>query len=202
MKAMKPNRGIKMLDRVYLYVPFEDNGKVRALGARWDFERKCWYIDARQRPGPFRCWLTEPGVKSLQGEEYSIVSEQACVALARTRCWKCRASIEVACVYCQSGWVDGDRCEEFTVSNISAIDESLRRQLERWPLFRFRHSNVVGGRCLVNHCPHCRAPQADYYLHCEPDGAFFTLKGAPSGAIALEKLSGRVCMEGDQGFEP
>jgi hypothetical protein len=191
-----------MSDRTYLHVPFEENGRVRALGARWDFERKCWYIDERQHPGPFRCWLNETGEEGPKEHEYSIVSEDACVARTRTSCWRCGSRIEVICIYCQLGWVDGDRYEEFTVSNITAIDETLRRQLDRWPFFRFGYSKVAGGRCLANHCPNCRAHQADYYLHCEPQGAFFTLKGAPVGAIAFERLTGKVCMDGDQGFEP
>lgn len=191
-----------MRDRTYLYVPFEERAEARALGARWDFQRKCWYIGALQDPGPYRRWLDDRTAESSREHWYSIVSEQAAVACTKARCWKCRTSAEVICIYCQSGWVDGDRYEDFTVSNITAIDDALRRQLERWPLFRFGYSKVAGGRCLANHCAHCHTLQADYYLHCEPGGAFFTLKTAPAGAMVLERLNGRVCMDGDQGFEP
>ncbi len=191
-----------MHDRTYLYVPVEESAQARARGALWDSERKCWYIDRLQDPQPYRRWIDGDPTGSSSESEYSIVSDQACVARARTRCWRCHAEIEVLSIYCHSGWVDGDRYEEFTVSNITAIDDSLRQQLERWPLFRFGYNKSADGRCLTNHCPRCRVVQADYYLHCEPGGAFFMVKGAPAGAIALERLSGRVCMDGDQGFEP
>lgn len=134
--------------------------------------------------------------------EFSIASEEAYVATAKTCCWKCRAAIEVVCVYCARGEIRGDLYEEFAVSHITAIDEALRRQLARWPLFRFGYSRFAGGRCVANHCPRCRALQGDYFLHCEPSGPFFRLKGAPPGAVELTPLSGRVRMTGDEGFEP
>ncbi len=192
---------MNMPNKTYLYVPFEENTKVKALGGRWDSERKCWYIEDRQDPAPFRRWLNDRET-TLFEREYSIASEQASVARAKTRCWKCRGSTEVICIYCGTGYVDGDRYEDFSVSNLTAVDEALRRQLARWPFFRFGFSKLAGGRCLANHCTHCGVIQADYYLHCEPGGAFFTLKGAPAGAIEFAPLTGKVCMDGDQGFEP
>ncbi len=191
-----------MRNKTYLYVPFEESGQVKALGGRWDFERKCWYIDDRQDPVPFRRWLSGRGEVLSLDQAYSIVSERAYIASADTRCWKCGATTEVVCIYCATGTVDGDRYEDFSVSNITAVDANLRRQLERRPLFRFGYSKAAGERVLANHCLRCGALQADYYLHCEPDGAFFAVKGAPPGAIEFESLTGRVCMDGDQGFEP
>ncbi len=191
-----------MRNKTYLYVPFEENAQVKALGGRWDLERKCWYIEDRQDPVRFRRWLHGRGESTVLDESYSIVSDRAYIASATTRCWRCGVSIGVVCIYCAAGIVDGDCYEDFSVSNITAVDESLQRQLERWPFFRFGYSKVFGGRALANHCPHCRRLQADYYLHCEPEGAFFTVMGAPAGAIELQPLAGRVRMDGDQGFEP
>ncbi len=136
------------------------------------------------------------------GAEFSIASDEAYVATTEARCWRCRASIEVVCIYCATGEICGDRYEEFAVSNVTAIDEALRPQLAGWPHFRFGYSRAAGGRYLANHCPHCRALQGDYFLHCEPGGAFFTLKGAPPGVVKLTRLRGRVRLSGDEGFEP
>ncbi len=136
------------------------------------------------------------------GEPYSIASEDAYVVSAKARCWRCRAVIEVVCIYCAAGEILGDHYEEFAVSNITAVDAALWRQLERWPSFRFGYSRTAEGRYLANHCPCCRALQGDYFLHCEPGGAFFTLKGAPPGVIAVTPLLGRIRLTGDEGFEP
>jgi hypothetical protein len=195
------------MSKIYLYVPFEENAQVKALGGRWDFERKCWYIDQRKDATPFLRWMngtgaTESTDAASADHEYSIVSEQASIARATTDCWKCGASTEVICIYCESGLIDGDPYDAFTVSNITSTDDGLRRQLARWPFFRLGYDRIAGERCLANHCPRCNALQADYYLHCEPDGAFFTLKGPRGAAIKFERLAGRVAMDGDQGFEP
>lgn len=136
------------------------------------------------------------------GEPFSIASEDAYVVSANARCWRCRAVIEVVCIYCATGEILGDRYEGFAVSNITAVDAALWRQLERWPSFRFGYSHSAQGRYLANHCPSCRALQGDYFLHCEPAGAFFALKGAAPGAIALTPLLGQVRLSGDEGFEP
>lgn len=191
-----------MPDNIYLYVPFEDKARVKSLGACWDVERKCWYIKREQDPAPFRRWIGDEDGKDGEGEEYSIVSERAYVASAHSRCWRCHQRIEVLCIYCQSGCVDGEAYEDFTVSNITAIDDCLRRQLARWPSFRFGYSRTERRRYIVNHCTHCGSLQGDYYLHCEPSGAFFTLKHAPVGQIQLQALTGCVSLSGDQGFEP
>lgn len=189
-------------ERTYLYVPFEEKAQAKELGARWDVERKCWYIESSLDPGPFRRWIGGDDVLNRDKEEFSVISEQAYVARTATNCWRCRAGIEVLCVYCQTGWVDGEAYEEFTVSNITAVDDALRLQLERWPTFRFAYSRSERKRYLANHCTRCGTLQGDYFLHCEPGGAFFTLRDAPSGLIVFQPLTGRVRLSGDQGFEP
>lgn len=134
--------------------------------------------------------------------DHPIVSAEAFILSARARCWRCHGSIRVVCIYCESGCIAGEAYEQFTVSNISAIDEALSRQLDGLRDFRFAYSREAGGRVLLNHCPHCRVAQADYFLHCEPGGAFFTLRDAPAGAFEITPLLGRISLAGDEGFEP
>lgn len=186
------------MERVHLFVPFEERDLVRALGAHWDTSAKHWYLDPGQDPAPFRRWLGDGD----EDEGYSIESEQAYVAAARTRCWKCRAVIEVICIYCESGLIGGELYREFSVGHVTAVDEALRRQLARWPFFRVGFDRSEGHRCFANHCPRCRSLQGDYFLHCEPGGAFFSLRGAPPGTVLFSPLAGRVRLSGDEGFEP
>ena len=192
---------ITYADRIYLHVPFEDRERARARGARWDSNQKCWYLECSQNRGPFREWLEEEPPPERTAI-YSIASASAHVAVARSRCWKCAARIPVVCLYCADGTIGGEPYEDFTVSNIKAIDAALEGQLARWPFFRFGYDRRERGRLLANHCERCGALQQDYYLHCEPGGAFFTLKDAPSSAIELTALAGTVRLTGDEGFEP
>lgn len=192
------------MGRKYLYVPFEERDEAMRHGARWDPDAKCCFIDseldAELDTASLRRWLGQR--PAAADPPYSIVCEQAYIVSTRIRCWKCAASIRVACLYCESGRIDGEPYEHFTVSNITAVDDALRRQLEPFSELRFAYSRDGGGRFLVNHCPRCRAQQADYYLHCEPSGAFFSLKDAPAGAFEIVPLAGPVRLTGDEGFEP
>ena len=65
--------------------------------------------------------------------EYRILSDETVVVSGRVKCWHCLAEIEVICLYCQTGFIDGVATANFSVSNVTRIDESLRLQLARWP---------------------------------------------------------------------
>jgi len=182
--------------RQYLYVPFEERQAVGALGAHWDESSKCWYLEPGQDTRPFGRWLGDD-----PGEDYTIVTDHAYVATTHARCWRCGTRTQVCCLYCEQGIVDGESCEHFAVSEVTSMDSSLAAQLGAWPQFRFS-STRASGRCLTNHCTHCGATQADYFLHCDPGGAFFLIRGAAPGTIHLDRLRGRIRLDGDVGFEP
>jgi hypothetical protein len=184
------------MSRIYLYVPYEEREEVRALGAQFDEESRCWYVEGEADRAPFSRWLGEGAA-----EEYAVVSERAFIAAAKTECWRCRARIEVVCLYCKEGQVNGEPYSEFSVSRITAVDASLLDQLARWPHFHFGATRS-SGRYLANHCASCGVMQGDEFLHCEPNGAFFSIKNAAPGTIELTRLSGVVRMNGDEGFEP
>jgi hypothetical protein len=191
---MQP-RGGEVMSKVYLYVPFEDRAEVSLLGARWDAALKCWYVD-NPNDTRFRKWL------GYRETHFAISSDRAFVASTNVRCWRCHAPTNVICIYCEIGEIHGEPYSAFTVSDITAVDARLKTVLEKWPSFRYVVDWSRGERYFVNHCSECEAAQRDYYLHCEPGGAFFMLKGAEPGAITFTPISGRVCLDGDEGFEP
>lgn len=134
--------------------------------------------------------------------DYRIISDEAAVVSGRVKCWSCRADIEVICLYCQTGFVDGEAIPDFSVSNISAIDESLRVQLSRWPKFHPARGRGSRRGCFVNHCSCCDKPQDDYYLHCQPGGLFFSFQGQLAQDLKIHALQGAIRLSGDEGFEP
>jgi len=46
-----------MSDRTYLAVPFDEKDDAKALGARWDWQAKAWYVPAGVGPEAFSPWL-------------------------------------------------------------------------------------------------------------------------------------------------
>jgi len=186
------------MDRILLYVPFEETQQARSAGATRDPQSKCWYIRPDQERRRFLRWLRpcEPSA------EYTIESDHAYVVVAATPCWRCGSPTQVICVYCKSGEIRGQTYRDFTVSNVTALEPALRRQLAAWPNFRIIARGPAAGQFFANHCDHCRALQDDYFLHCEPGGVFFAPTAAPPGALRLVRIAGRVRLSGDEGFEP
>ena len=105
-------------------------------------------------------------------------------------------------MYCKSGEIRGQTYRDFTVSNVTALEPALRRQLAAWPNFRIIARGPAAGQFFANHCDHCRALQDDYFLHCEPGGVFFAPSAAAPEALQLVRLSGCIRLSGDEGFEP
>ena len=133
---------------------------------------------------------------------FRILSDEAAVVSGHIRCWHCHAEMEVICLYCQTGFVDGEAMLDFSVSHITDVDEPLRLQLGRWPKFHptRRHGADFGG--FANHCPSCDKPQDDFYLHCQPGGIFFSFQDPVAEELRVQALQGLIRCSGDEGFEP
>jgi hypothetical protein len=183
------------MDRTYLFVPPEEYPELQVLGAHWDGISKRWYIGPDDLPARFSKWLS---VEDDDG--FNIASSQAYVAAATIPCEQCRASIEVICIYCESGSVSDEPLTEFTVSNVWAMDEELTRQLLPWPTFRRLSGSDAEPSDFANHCSRCGAPQEDMFLHDEPDTPFFDIPRSPPGAIKLIPLAGTIQLSGDEHF--
>ena len=49
--------------RINLSTPFAEKDQVKALGAKWDAQKKCWYITDVEDLTPFARWMTNsPGL--------------------------------------------------------------------------------------------------------------------------------------------
>ena len=134
--------------------------------------------------------------------DYSILSDEALVISGQAPCWKCGTGMEVICIYCQSGLVNGEPLLNFSVSNVTAVDEALRMQLARWPGFHLARRGPGAGSLYLNHCPACGISQDDFFLHCRPEGLFFRFDDSSSARFAVTALAGLVRLSGDEGFEP
>jgi hypothetical protein len=187
------------VQRTYLFVSPEEKSEVQALGARWDTESKRWYIDSAEAPAIFSRWLAD--TQYDDDGEFTITSTQGFVAEGTASCQRCHARIEVICIYCDTGTAYGNALTRFTISDISAMDEALARQLEPWPNFRQVSDPSGEAGNFMNHCPRCGSPQEDMYLHSEPDEVFFDIPSAGAGAIRLTPLEGTIQLSGDEHFE-
>ena len=119
------------------------------------------------------------------------------------RCWNCQADIEVICLYCQTGFVDGEAMFDFSVSNVTDIDESLRLQLARWPKFpsdtqTWRRTSVV----LPIIVQAVRKPRTTSICTASREEYFFSFQDPVAQELQIHALQGLVRFSGDEGFEP
>ncbi len=183
-------------DRIYLYVVPEERTEAAAAGALWDDESKRLYVTPDMPQDGFAKWLSD----SDPEEGFAIVSSEAYVAAASTSCCRCRTQIEIICIYCDFGTDLDEPLMNFTVSNISSVDEGLSQQLSRWPNFRKGRNVLERSFCFANYCPKCHAIQQEMLLHDEPDAPFFAIPEAPAEIVRLIPLSGLVRLSGDCRF--
>lgn len=50
---------------IFLKVPYAEKDEAKALGARWNPARKCWYVPEGKDAGPFARWVA--GAASADG---------------------------------------------------------------------------------------------------------------------------------------
>lgn len=184
------------MSRTYLFVPVEEQAEVKASGAGWNKELRCWYVDGPVTPAsPYLKWVP------CKDDPLVIASNDAWVASAKTPCQHCGACITVICIYIERGMVKTDPLPQFTVSHISVMSEPLLRQLAPWPEFRQSTSGNMQG-LFANHCSHCGAAQDDALLHPQPGAPFCDIpEGQEMGEVTLTRLEGTVRLGGDDRVE-
>lgn len=133
-------------------------------------------------------------------DEFTITSSHAYVAAAVVACGMCHAKTEVICIHCETGTACGEPLTKFTLSDVSAIDAALARQLKSWPTFKRVAGPGEQGSDYANHCQHCGAVLDDLLLHSEPDEPFFDIPSAQPGLIKLTPLVGMIRLSGDEHF--
>lgn len=74
--------------RVDLAVPFADRDSARRLGARWDHERRIWFVPENHDPSPFVRWLPAPADLNVRAPTYFIANAMA-------SCLRCRGTSSV-----------------------------------------------------------------------------------------------------------
>jgi hypothetical protein len=183
---------------VYLFVPPEEYATVEARGASWDDASKRWYVRTGEPRAAFAPWLGDAERGTGEEAELSITSSAVFVASAKMACVECGGTIEVIALYCESAVEDGtdEPMRQVTLSNIWAMDERLRVQLERWPWFK---ATEAGAGAFANHCRHCEAAQEEHWLHAEPGDVFFGLArgGEAPGPVEFTALEGEIRVGAD-----
>ncbi len=100
---------------------------------------------------------------------------------AQANCWKCRENCPVVALASGEG-------NPFLLSNIESMPDQVLAAIRAInPNYELRTSRTAESQYFMNTCP-CGAHFGDFYLYCEPGGAFFPTTEAEAARIEVMPL--------------
>jgi Domain of unknown function (DUF5710) len=168
------------MPRIDLNVPFHEKDDAKRSGARWDPERKTWFVPEGADSGAFQRWIREMPHINIRSSTYWIVT-------SNRKCWKCERATEVFAFalpedHCQLEFADdapaddtgqwepcGMRALPLYIEHLTEAVQIRIREVT--PHYRLDFSQTIGSSYWMNHCEFCEAKQGDHELFCEPGAA-------------------------------
>lgn len=175
-------RNIHRKSALDLEVPFSEKDDAKRLGARWNPQRRTWYVPPGVDPRPFARW--RPGEPEVQ--PYQVLSRETYLVTAAEECWRCKQAFQAVACLMAPGFVlneqpNGSRGERnadwaFAEYITRLPPDAIGFIQSVQPAYRQGFSRTTDSRYWANHCPSCRALQGDFHLYSEPDGAFWLVR--------------------------
>lgn len=108
---------------------------------------------------------------------------------SRQLCYMCEKNAEVYCLAAAGFMEDDFELDEFThFSNITALPDSLTATLKKQaPRYYLDYTKQRGSCYFMNHC-RCGTKLPDFYLHNNPEGAFYPISEHQAKQITLSEL--------------
>ena len=205
------------MPRIDLQVPFAEKEDAKRLGARWDAEKKVWYIPDGVDCAPLKKFLPhEPTINIRSSNYYIAESSEAC--------WKCNETTRVYGILLPAGhetlepideadagfgsddqfeeadfqvWLDSAESRRWVKSDeptiihyVSHIASNVIAHIHRLTQnYRVDFSKTTQSSYWMNHCEHCGMKQGDFAMYCEPQGAFFPLSEQDASRIVLHRVA-------------
>lgn len=159
-----------------LKVPYADKDEAKALGARWEPSRRCWYVPDGADVRPFKRWIPAPDV-GLPG--LNLRSRETYVVTAPRRCWRCEQATTVVGFLMAPGFEDFSVWEDELdgegrwgggdgwcyAQYIDTLPSTIAAQaMTRAPRYRRVFSKATQSSYWANHCSECGALQGDFHL--------------------------------------
>ena len=167
-----------------LEVPYHQKALARALGARWDAERRLWYVAETADLARFSQWLPAPPRPNHRAASYAILE-------SLRSCWRCEATTRVFGFALPHGhesleqlgdpedfsdeaayraWLDGADAMQWIRQNHAAVlcyirhlsPTALARMQALTPQYRKNFSATTGTFYYMNHCEQCDAKLGDF----------------------------------------
>ena len=156
------------MPRIDLNVPFHEKDEAKALGARWDPQRRLWYVPDNIDASSLRKWIPvsqSPNVRAA-----------SCFLAEATRgCWRCSCQTRVFGIVLPAGhetlYVDDDPAGDYwevvdeptMLSYITFLADPIPARLRNLaPLYRINYSQTTHSFYWMNHCDRCGIKLGDF----------------------------------------
>lgn len=171
--------------RTELNVPFKEKDIVKKMGAKWDPEKKVWYVPSGVNLEDFKSWIVtvhNPGI-NFKADSFFIAETSG-------RCWKCSKNTRFISLGLYPGFLtevleedENDPSETSLVwvehgfyallYYVREIPEDVCCHIQSLSsCYKIDHSSTAKRSYWMNHCEYCGAKQGDFMEYCEPDGLF------------------------------
>ena len=169
-----------MSDRTILSVPFEEKGRAKALGARWDPGARIWWISNSINSAPFPHWIpNDPGTPVLFPAQRTLCFDDLddvlrypalTVYFAPDICWRCRHKSWVLALNCHD---HNDQESPYPTTLDQVLwPETIPALLAAYCTLNIspigtlkpRFSNTLKAEYFSQGCAHCDALFGDYFL--------------------------------------
>ena len=189
------------MEKIFINVPYAEKEDAKSKGAKWDPQKKSWFILDDMNNNLFSKWIFS------DKEKYNCTELLHPVFLVKSKepCWRCAGISDVYCL-AASGFINSDfEHDEFsTFSNIKVLSGNLARVLKiHAPKYNQDYSQKAGSVYYMNHCQYCNAKLGDFYMHNEPGGAFQPLTPTEGKGITLfeiKNINDECYLHGNEGL--
>ncbi len=164
---------------LFLNVPYSEKEDVKKLGARWNPQKKKWYVEDRANYIKFAKWI----IGDME-DVINIVCDHFYVVETNRVCYKCGNITRVIGFavenyfditpdnnYSYSGFGFYKSCA--IQSSLEFLSQNFYDMLKEKYNYYLGYSKTTKKKYIANHCDHCNSIQGEFPLFCEPSSPFF-----------------------------
>jgi len=184
-----------------LNVPYAEKDEAKSLGAKWNPNKKIWYVPVEADPRPFARWLP-----SISDDDLDVRANHYYIGKTNKTCWKCKKKTPIFGFFLDQGHEllveydcsDSERVVCFwehidgpaTIGYINHLPDDIQNWIIKLtPNFYIDTSKTCQSEYWMNHCDKCGMKQGDFYIHGEPGpGGFFPVTVKEATKITLYRV--------------
>jgi hypothetical protein len=177
--------------RLYLDVPYSEREVARRLGARWDTERRRWFVPPDIDPSPLLGWSKASTSVNARAHHYLLLETrhacEHCAGSARVHGIVLPAGHEIRMLGDGPGDDEWERSDDPTLlSFVTSLDATVAERLRQASLFYRPRSAFFGSvPYYYNHCDLCGGCLSEHALFGTPGLGFDVLSECDARAIEV-----------------